>query len=123
VENRQTAPVTLATYQILSYRSSKDGEVPAFPTVQRSLMGLIIYDEVHLLPAPIFRITANCKRRRLGLTAADSRRWQGRRCLHADWSQRYDVPWRELEAQGLLPPPNVAKFACRKILIARWNMR
>jgi DNA excision repair protein ERCC-3 len=88
-ESKQTAPVTLATYQILSYRFSKDGEFPHFQLFSARSWGLIIYDEVHLLPAPIFRITAELQaRRRLGLTAyADSRRWQGRRCLRANWSQ------------------------------------
>jgi DNA excision repair protein ERCC-3 len=69
-EKKATAPVTLATYQILTYRPHKDAEFTHFSLFQARSWGLIIYDEVHLLPAPIFRITAELQaRRRLGLTA------------------------------------------------------
>lgn len=102
--SKQTGAVTLATYQILSYRSSKNGEFAHFQLFSARSWGLIIYDEVHLLPAPIFRITAELQaRRRLGLTATLIRE-DG---LEGDvfaliGPKRYDVPWRELEGQGFI---------------------
>ncbi len=67
---KQIAPVTLATYQIVTYRPSKEGEYVHFALFNEHDWGLIVYDEVHLLPAPVFRITAEIQaRRRLGLTA------------------------------------------------------
>lgn len=103
-ESKQTAPVTLATYQILSYRSSKDGEFPHFQLFSARSWGLIIYDEVHLLPAPIFRITAELQaRRRLGLTATLIREDGKEGDVFAlIGPKRYDVPWRELEVQGFI---------------------
>ena len=68
-EVKETRPVTISTYQILTYRN-KDGEYPHFALFSRLNWGVIIYDEVHLLPAPVFRITAELQaKRRLGLTA------------------------------------------------------
>ncbi|HEY9691458.1 MAG TPA: DNA repair helicase XPB [Oculatellaceae cyanobacterium] len=103
-ESKQTAPVTLATYQIISYRKSKSGEFPHFQLFNARSWGLIIYDEVHLLPAPIFRITAELQaRRRLGLTATLIRE-DGREgdVFALIGPKRYDVPWRELEGQGFI---------------------
>lgn len=113
-ETKQTAPVTLATYQILSYRSSKDGEFPHFQLFNARSWGLIIYDEVHLLPAPIFRITAELQaRRRLGLTATLIREDGKEGDVFAlIGPKRYDVPWRELEGQGF-----IAAAACTEIRI------
>ena len=69
-ETKTIAPVTVATYQILTHRPDKKEEFPHFKIFDQRDWGLIIYDEVHLLPAPVFRITANIQaRRRLGLTA------------------------------------------------------
>ena len=69
-ESKEIAPVTLATYQIVTYRPKKDGDFPHFKLFDERDWGLIIYDEVHLLPAPVFRVTAEIQaRRRLGLTA------------------------------------------------------
>ena len=103
-ESKQTAPVTLATYQILSYRSSKDGDFPHFQLFSARSWGLIIYDEVHMLPAPIFRITAELQaRRRLGLTATLIREDGKEGDVFAlIGPKRYDVPWRELEGQGFI---------------------
>ncbi len=113
-ESKQTAPVTLATYQILSYRSSKDGEFPHFKLFSARSWGLIIYDEVHLLPAPIFRITAELQaRRRLGLTATLIREDGKEGDVFAlIGPKRYDVPWRELEVQGF-----IAAAECKEIRI------
>src|SRR5262249_37603934 len=64
---KEIAPVTVATYQIVTYRPKKDGDFPHFALFNSRDWGLIIYDEVHLLPAPVFRITSEIQaRRRLG---------------------------------------------------------
>src|SRR5262249_25547596 len=69
-ESKEIAPVTIATYQILTHRADKKEEFPHFKLFDQRDWGLIIYDEVHLLPAPVFRVTAQIQaRRRLGLTA------------------------------------------------------
>src|SRR5207253_8785771 len=69
-ETKEIAPITIATYQILTFRPDKDDEFPHFKLFDEKDWGLIIYDEVHLLPAPVFRVTAQIQaRRRLGLTA------------------------------------------------------
>lgn len=101
-ESKTIAPVTLATYQILTYRDSKTDEFPHFKIFDQRDWGLIIYDEVHLLPAPVFRITAQIQaRRRLGLTATLIRE-DGRESdvFTLIGPKKYDVPWRELEGQG-----------------------
>ena len=103
-ETKSTAPVTLATYQILTYRSSRNGEFLHFGLFNARSWGLIVYDEVHLLPAPVFRITALLQaRRRLGLTATLIRE-DGREgdVFALIGPKRYDVPWRELEGQGFI---------------------
>lgn len=103
-ESKQTAPITLATYQILSYRPSQEDKFPHFQLFNARSWGLIIYDEVHLLPAPIFRITAELQaRRRLGLTATLIREDGKEGDVFAlIGPKRYDVPWRELEGQGFI---------------------
>ncbi len=113
-ERKATGPVTLATYQILTYRHHKDGDFPHFSLFQAQSWGLIIYDEVHLLPAPVFRITAELQaRRRLGLTATLIRE-DGRESdvFALIGPKRYDVPWRELESQGF-----IATAICKEIRI------
>jgi len=95
-------PVTIATYQILTWRSTKDGIFPHFRIFRDRAWGLIIYDEVHLLPAPVFRVTAELQTvRRLGLTATLIRE-DG--CEGDVFSlvgpKRYDIPWKDLEGQG-----------------------
>ncbi len=97
-------PVTLTTYQMLAHR--RQGDYPHFHVMDAADWGLIIYDEVHLLPAPIFRMTASIQsRRRLGLTATLLRE-DG----HAEdvfaliGPKRFDVPWRDLEEQGWIAP-------------------
>ncbi|MCC6574499.1 MAG: DEAD/DEAH box helicase [Planctomycetes bacterium] len=101
-ENKNIRPVTVATYQIVTYRKRKSDEFPHFELFSKGDWGLIIYDEVHLLPAPVFRATAEIQsRRRLGLTATLVRE-DG---LEEDvfslvGPKRYDVPWRVLEKQG-----------------------
>lgn len=107
-EVKETAPVTVATYQILTYRNDKKGEYPHFDLIDKHDWGLIIYDEVHLLPAPVFRVTANIQaRRRLGLTATLIRE-DGRESdvFTLIGPKKFDVPWRELETQGWIAEAN-----------------
>ena len=99
-ENKTIKPVTVATYQILTWRPEKDGEYPHFQLFRENSWGLIIYDEVHLLPAPVFRVTAELQTvRRVGLTATLVREdgCEGH-VFSLVGPKRYDVPWKELEA-------------------------
>ncbi len=101
-ERKDTGPVTLATYQILSWRANRDSEFPHLELFRARSWGLIIYDEVHLLPAPVFRATAELQaRRRLGLTATLVRE-DGREAdvFALIGPKRFDVPWKDLETQG-----------------------
>jgi DNA excision repair protein ERCC-3 len=101
-ERKEVRPVTVATYQILTHRREKDGPFEHMQLFQERNWGLIIYDEVHLLPAPIFRATAELQaKRRLGLTATLVRE-DGREedVFSLIGPKKYDVPWKELEAQG-----------------------
>ena len=101
-DSKNVKPVTVATYQILTWRATKDGIFPHFKIFRERAWGLIIYDEVHLLPAPVFRVTAELQTiRRLGLTATLVRE-DG--CEGDVFSlvgpKRYDIPWKDLEGQG-----------------------
>ncbi|HEX9793172.1 MAG TPA: DNA repair helicase XPB [Planctomycetota bacterium] len=101
---KQIRPVTLTTYQILTYRRSRSEGFVHFDLFSRGNWGLIIYDEVHLLPAPVFRATAEIQaRRRLGLTATLVRE-DGKEdevfCLIGP--KRYDAPWKDLERRGFI---------------------
>ena len=114
-ETKVIAPVTLATYQILTYRDAKTDEFPHFKIFDQRDWGLIIYDEVHLLPAPVFRITAQIQaRRRLGLTATLIRE-DGREAdvFSLIGPKKYDVPWRELEGQGW-----IAEAQCTEVRLS-----
>ncbi|MBN1649652.1 MAG: DEAD/DEAH box helicase [Spirochaetales bacterium] len=107
-------PVTIATYQILTWRPDKSGDFPHFSLFRKQNWGLIIYDEVHLLPAPVFRVTAEIQAmRRLGLTATLVRE-DGREAdvFSLVGPKRYDVPWKELERKGW-----IAEAYCHEIRI------
>jgi DNA excision repair protein ERCC-3 len=114
-DGKTIAPVTLATYQIVTYRPSRDEDFPHFGIFDARDWGLIIYDEVHLLPAPIFRITAQIQaRRRLGLTATlvreDAREGD---VFSLIGPKKFDIPWRELESKGW-----IAEAVCREVRLA-----
>lgn len=114
-EHKDIRPVTVTTYQVLSYRRRSTDEFPHFALFDERDWGLIIYDEVHLLPAPVFRITAEIQaRRRLGLTATLVRE-DGREgdVFSLIGPKKYDVPWRELERQGW-----IATALCHEIRLA-----
>jgi DNA excision repair protein ERCC-3 len=101
-DSKAIAPVTVATYQIVTYRKRKTQDFPHFEIFNKADWGLIIYDEVHLLPAPVFRATADIQsRRRLGLTATLVREdGHEEDVFSLVGPKRYDVPWRDLEKQG-----------------------
>nr|WP_281386501.1 DNA repair helicase XPB [Jiangella mangrovi] len=101
---KEVRPVTIATYQVLTTR--RKGVYPHLELLDARDWGLIVYDEVHLLPAPIFRMTANLQaRRRLGLTATLVRE-DGREddVFTLIGPKRYDAPWKEIENQGWIAP-------------------
>jgi len=95
-------PVTVATYQVLVWREDREAEFPHFRLFRERNWGLIIYDEVHLLPAPVFRVTAELQAlRRVGLTATLVREDGAEGDVFSlVGPKRFDVPWKELEAKG-----------------------
>ena len=114
-DTKEIGPVTVATYQILTYRPDKTEDFPHFGLFEQRDWGLIVYDEVHLLPAPVFRVTAQIQaRRRLGLTATLIRE-DGREgdVFSLIGPKKYDVPWRELETKGW-----IASASCTEIRVA-----
>ncbi|HIW96349.1 MAG TPA: DEAD/DEAH box helicase [Candidatus Corynebacterium gallistercoris] len=103
-EKKEIRPVTIATYQVVTRKTK--GEFRALELFDSRDWGLIIYDEVHLLPAPVFRMTSDLQsRRRLGLTATLVRE-DGREgdVFSLIGPKRFDAPWRDIEAQGWIAP-------------------
>ncbi len=101
---KEIRPVTIATYQVMTTR--RKGVYAHLELFDAKDWGLVIYDEVHLLPAPIFRMTANLQaRRRIGLTATLIRE-DGREgdVFSLIGPKRYDAPWKDIEAQGYIAP-------------------
>jgi DNA excision repair protein ERCC-3 len=101
---KEVRPVTIATYQVLTTR--RKGVYTHLELLDARDWGLIVYDEVHLLPAPIFRMTADLQaRRRIGLTATLVRE-DGREgeVFSLIGPKRYDAPWKDIEAQGWIAP-------------------
>ena len=101
---KEIRPVTIATYQVLTLR--RKGVYPHLELLDARDWGLIVYDEVHLLPAPIFRMTADLQaRRRLGLTATLVRE-DGREgdVFSLIGPKRFDAPWKDIESQGYIAP-------------------
>lgn len=113
-DTKAICPVTIATYQVLTYRKSKDSPFVHFDLFDKGNWGLIVYDEVHLLPAPVFRATASLQaRRRLGLTATlvreDAREDD---VFSLIGPKKYDVPWKVLEKQGW-----IAQAVCSEVRV------
>ncbi|CAN5146960.1 DEAD/DEAH box helicase [soil metagenome] len=103
-EKKEIKPVTIATYQIMTTR--KKGEYAHLELFGARDWGLVVYDEVHLLPAPVFRMTADLQsRRRLGLTATLVRE-DGREgdVFSLIGPKRFDAPWKDIESQGWIAP-------------------
>lgn len=101
---KEIRPVTIATYQILT--AKRKGQYAHLALLDALDWGLIVYDEVHLLPAPVFKLTADLQaRRRLGLTATLVRE-DGREgdVFSLIGPKRFDAPWKEIESQGFISP-------------------
>jgi DNA excision repair protein ERCC-3 len=113
-QTKEIRPVTAATYNILTWRSKKDQNYPHLELFDRRNWGLIVYDEVHLLPAPVFQVTAGLQaRRRLGLTATLVRE-DGREdeVFALIGPKKVDVTWKVLEQQGW-----IATAQCHEIRV------
>ncbi|MDR0399421.1 MAG: DEAD/DEAH box helicase [Treponema sp.] len=111
-DSKSVAPVTIATYQIVTWRPDRGGDFPHFRLFRERSWGLIVYDEVHLLPAPVFRVTAELQAvRRLGLTATLIREDGAEDAVFSlVGPKRCDVPWKDLEVQGW-----IAEAICTEI--------
>ena len=111
-DSKGVAPVTIATYQIITWRPDRGADFPHFRLFRERHWGLIIYDEVHLLPAPVFRVTAELQAvRRLGLTATLIREDGAEDAVFSlVGPKRYDVPWKDLELKGW-----IAEALCTEI--------
>lgn len=113
-ETKDVLPVTLTTYQMLTWRRSKEDDFVHFGLFDQEDWGLVIYDEVHLLPAPVFRTVAHIQaRRRLGLTATLVREDGHEGDVFAlIGPKRFDMPWKDLEHQGW-----IASAQCTEVRI------
>ena len=111
---KEICRITIATYQIMTYRPNREGDFPHLRLFDDRNWGLIIYDEVHMLPAPVFQVTAGLQaRRRLGLTATLVREDGKEEDVFAlIGPKKVDVPWKEMEQQGW-----IAKARCCEIRI------
>lgn len=113
-EKKEIKPVTIATYQILTYRAQTTAEFIHLQLFHQKRWGLIIYDEVHLLPAPVFRATASIQStRRLGLTATLVRE-DGREedVFSLIGPKRFELPWKQLEQAGF-----IARAICTEVRV------
>jgi DNA excision repair protein ERCC-3 len=111
---KEIRPITLTTYQMLTHRPKRDAGFPHLDLFERREWGLVIYDEVHLLPAPVFRATARIQaRRRLGLTATLIREDGAEPLVFSlVGPKRYDMAWRELEDAGW-----IASAGCTEVRV------
>lgn len=111
-KKKEIRPITISTYQILTWRPDTKENFPHFNLITDHDWGLLIYDEVHLLPAPVFRITAEVQAlRRLGLTATLVREdGKEKEVFSLVGPKRFDVPWKDLEGADGFPGPSARKF-------------
>jgi len=113
-ECKEIKPITIATYQIITYRKSKNAEFTHFHVFNAENWGLLVYDEVHLLPAPVFKITSEIQsKRRLGLTATLVREdGKERDVFSLIGPKKYDVSWKELEGKKF-----IATAVCKEVRV------
>ena len=113
-EHKEIGDVTVATYQIMTQKKSSEKSASHFSLFEQNKWGLMIYDEVHLLPAPVFRVSANMQAtRRLGLTATLVREdGKEKEVFSLIGPKKYDVPWKALEEQGW-----IANAICEEVRI------
>jgi len=111
---KEIRPITVCTYQVLTWRPDKESEFPHMRILREGNWGLIIYDEVHMLPAPVFKVTAELQAiYRVGLTATLIREdHREDEVFSLVGPKRYDVPWSELESQGW-----IAEAECTEIRV------
>jgi len=111
---KEICPITVCTYQVLTWRPDKNGDFPHMRVLKEGNWGLIIYDEVHMLPAPVFKVTAELQAvHRVGLTATLIREdHREDEVFSLVGPKRYDVPWSELENQGW-----IAEAECTEIRV------
>jgi len=111
-DRKEIRPITIATYQILTWRKDRNSPFPHFKLFTDQPWGLVLYDEVHLLPAPVFRVTAEIQAlRRAGLTATLIREDGAEEDVFTlVGPKRYDIPWKDLEAKGW-----IAEASCYEI--------
>ncbi len=109
---KEMRPITVCTYQILTWRPDRESDFPHFKLVTEHDWGLIIYDEVHLLPAPVFKVTSEIQAvMRLGMTATLVREdHREDEVFSLIGPKRYDIPWKELEQKGW-----IAEAVCTEI--------
>lgn len=114
-EKKEIKPITIATYNILTYRKKKGADFEHFSVFSSMNWGLIVYDEVHLLPAPVFRMSAEIQsKRRLGLTATLVREdGMETDVFSLIGPKKYDIPWKVLEKQNW-----IAEALCTEIRVA-----
>ena len=114
-EKKEIKPITIATYNILTYRKKKGADFEHFSVFSSMNWGLIVYDEVHLLPAPVFRMSAEIQsKRRLGLTATLVREdGMETDVFSLIGPKKYDIPWKVLEKQHW-----IAEALCTEIRVA-----
>ena len=107
-EKKEIKPVTVCTYQVLTHRPDVQGDFPNMTLISRGNWGLVIYDEVHLLPAPVFRFTAELQSvYRLGLTATLVREdGHEEDVFSLVGPKRFDIPWTDLEHKGWIGQAN-----------------
>lgn len=101
-ERKEIRPITVCTYQVLTYRANKDGDFEHMKVIEAGNWGLVIYDEVHMLPAPVFKITAELQSvYRAGLTATLIRE-DGKEddVFSLVGPKRFDIPWTDLSQKG-----------------------
>ncbi|RXT13869.1 DNA repair helicase XPB [Ammoniphilus sp. CFH 90114] len=109
---KEVKPVTVSTYQMLTYRTGREADFTHIDLFSQRNWGFIIYDEVHMLPAPVFRVTADIQaKRRLGLTATLVRE-DGREedVFTLVGPKKYDMPWKELEKKGWIAEANCSEI-------------
>lgn len=111
---KEVKPITVCTYQVLTWRPDKTGDFPHMRILREGNWGLIIYDEVHMLPAPVFKVTAELQAiHRVGLTATLIREdHREDEVFSLVGPKRYDVPWSELESQGW-----IAEAECTEVRV------
>lgn len=113
-ERKEIRPITVCTYQVLTYRANKDGDFEHMKVIEAGNWGLVIYDEVHMLPAPVFKITAELQSvYRAGLTATLIRE-DGKEddVFSLVGPKRFDIPWTDLSQKGW-----IASAYCVEVLV------